>query len=233
MGRKKANYSLLGSNLLNYFIPENVNMLHQLIPDCLPPIPARGVTDELAAKILGYSRADYLALISTIDRKDVTFSTVDSFAQRLRLPVPVLFDRNCQAIIRECYQKALHNGCLPQLFKPDDYLKNFTANIKRTLKENEWNIQRLYSQSPDGFRSWDGDGVGHSAVHNVLSVSDDKPCNPHISTLGWMALSCGYAWSDLGFLLVNPKHLVFDRKHGYKLLRLSNNRNIRILIQAP
>ena len=233
MGRKRANHSLLGRNLMDYFKYENVNLLYQLMSDCLPPIPKRGVTDELAAKILGYNRPDYIALISMRDRKDVTFSTVEAFAQRLRVPLPILFDRSCQTIIYGYYQEALRDGSLPQTFKAEAYLKNFATNIKRTIKENRWEIQRLYSKSPHELSPWDGDAVGHSAIHNVLKASEDKPCNPKISTLGWMALSCGYEWADLGFLLANPQSLAVDRKNGHRLLTPVNNQNELILIQAP
>ncbi|WP_037368247.1 DNA cytosine methyltransferase [Selenomonas ruminantium] len=147
MGRKRANHSLLGRNLMDYFKCENVNLLYQLRSDCLPPIPKRGVTDKLAAEILGYNRPDYIALISMRDRKDVTFSTVEAFAQRLRVPLPVLFVRSCQTIIYGYYQEILRDGNLPQTFKAEAYLKNFATNIKRTLKENRWEIQRLYSIS--------------------------------------------------------------------------------------
>ena len=233
MGRKRVNHSLLGSNLEDYFSSENLNMLYELMPDFLPPKPAGIITAEMSAKILRYSRPDDMALVSKRDRKDVLFSTVNAFAQRLCIPVPVLFVRSCRMIIHKWYQDALLAGSLPQLFRPEDYLKNFAANIKRTLKENSWETQRLYQMLPNEVKPWDGDAIKHSAIHNLLSVSDGKPCNPKISTLGWMALCCGYEWPDLGFLLANPKSLTPDRKNGHRLLKPANNQNELILIQAP
>lgn len=222
MGRRRANYSLLGSNLYNFFTSDNIQLLRQFMPDSLPPIPATGATYELSAKFLGYSRADYMGIISEIARKDVTLFTVAAFAQRLHVNLPVLFDRNCLEIVRICYQQALKDKCLPTLFRAEDYLKNFAFNIKQTLAENDWKTQRLYQVLPEELSPWEGDGVGHAAIHNVLGCCAAKTHNPKITTLGWMALCCGYEWTDIGVLMVNPQLLTFTRKNNHYLLQPYN-----------
>ncbi|KHM51360.1 hypothetical protein NZ47_10935 [Anaerovibrio lipolyticus] len=207
---------ILSNNLRHFFENKYGNFAYD---------PNKPCSDTLAAKFLDYARDKY----STLQNKnDVLLSTITKFSIRLNINPPVLLSNQASFIFSMIFDDNKSQD--PKLkmklrsyqadFRTKSFLNNFITNINMTLVKQNRQVSAIYNplHIPEDWLSVGNnstDGISKASAHNILTKKLLNDC--YISTLGWIALCCGYSWAELPMLFVNNRLLQFE-KEGTKLV---------------
>ncbi|SHF02432.1 hypothetical protein [Schwartzia succinivorans] len=211
---------IISTNLRRFFDNKYGNFSYDSFKPC---------NDTQAANFLGYARDKYSKLQS---KNDILLSTVLNFSIRLNINFPVLFSNEAEEIFSfifgsdykkddyENYNRQLKMRSYKADFRLDFFIRNFIGNINKTLEKQNLKINKIYN--PKAFpKEWtdvgNDDFISRSNTNKILRYGLCHDCN--VSTLGCIALCCGYSWSDLAMLFVNNNYLRFSYDEGKMVVK--------------
>lgn len=204
-------------------------------------------SEKQMSEFLSYSRDNLNKLRSHC--ADLKLSTLQRFAVKMDLNLPVMFSTEFDAIVTDRYSLKVDDIhpdddetiidekrriLQRRAFQCDDnlpqFIDNFSKNIRAILQKNHQKLVTLYQNEDREISGWppDNERLSRRTVTKILSLTNRcENCN--VSTLGWLALCTGYGWDDIGTLLCDPAILQF--KDG-KLVPKAGHENTFLLEPA-
>lgn len=189
-----------------------------------PYAPSPSCSDTMAASFLGYARDKYAGLLYS--NHDILLSSVHKFSLNLHINLPVLFSYEApnifSSIFEDDYSDPDDEGYQLQVLRRsytaddrmDAFIRNFIININLSKEKKRMKWSDFYNIKTSVDKSWLDVGnngidlICRASVDNILRKKQSNDCL--VSTLGWIAICCGYSWADLAMLFVNNKFLEFS-----------------------